>query len=202
MSKIVQKITDDQVDQILGVLRGQLEGCSSLLLEKDVQKVLKLPRLGIDLLSVFLRHVEVVAQEIIRIVVIQDTDRTPQEALNATNRRDPGSLCPDVIDSMPTIRDKEAEIRFFKVNDSEVSDDELTRHYDIRGLKPVDPLTLAALNEADPAFADQYDNCTHWQDADGNWCHLAFNKVCKRQFIVKRSSGGWDNRWWFAGVCK
>lgn len=114
-----------------------------------------------------------------------------------------------VVKVMPNGEDDEVSIVFFKPekweydNSGYMIDDDLEEAYDRRGLKPVDPIALAAFNEADPAFADERPHGTHWR-VGGRWCYAAFN-----YWIHARSvhvSGGinncWLNTWWFAGVRK
>ena len=70
---------------------------------------------------------------------------------------------------MPRGEGDEAEVFFFKLG-RYVNDADLEKEYELRGLKPADPYSLAAVNEADPAFADDHPNGTHWKDKSGNWC--------------------------------
>jgi hypothetical protein len=79
----------------------------------------------------------------------------------------------------------------------------LDKEYERRGLKPADPYTLAAVNEADPAFADKHPNGTHWKDADDKWRYAAFYRWSdERRAHVYRSDYDWDDRWWFPGFRK
>ena len=96
---------------------------------------------------------------------------------------------------------------FFKPDLSQhndfISDDDLEKEFELRGLKPADPVSVAAVNEADPAFADEKPHGTHWKDAKGNWYYAAFFRWNgKRRVDVDRSGNDWDDRWWFAGVRK
>ena len=77
--------------------------------------------------------------------------RSPQEALAATGRKQ--YVTDAVVAHMPRGEGDEAEIFFFKVG-RWISDDDLEKEYSSRGLVPADPFSLAAVNEADPAFAD------------------------------------------------
>jgi hypothetical protein len=66
------------------------------------------------------------------------------------------------------------------------------------GLVP-DPRAQAAVNEADPAFADTVRNGSQW----GDNCDLEFS--CRDEGRIVRcgrhyDDGGWDSRWWLAGV--
>jgi len=59
------------------------------------------------------------------------------------------------------------------------------------------------VNEADPAFADEHPNGTHWKDAEGKWCFVAFvGWDDERRVNVHRSGLDWNAYWWFACVRK
>lgn len=87
-----------------------------------------------------------------------DRSRTPQEALDATGRW-VQYIDHEVADAMPKGDGEEAEVIFFKPDLSErngvISDYDLEKEYELRGLKPADPYSVAAVNEADHAFADK-----------------------------------------------
>ncbi|MFA5942775.1 MAG: hypothetical protein WC798_03860, partial [Candidatus Paceibacterota bacterium] len=105
----------------------------------------------------------------------------------------------DVVAEMPKGEGAEANVVFFKLG-RYISDDDLEKEYEMRGLVPVDPFALAAINEADPAFADEHPNCTHWKDKNGKWCYTVFRRWGDdRRVRVGRSDGGWGGGWWFAG---
>ena len=126
--------------------------------------------------------------------------RTPQQALDATGRKQYTDS--DVVAAMPKGADGEVEMHFFKL-DRYISDNNLEDEYAARGLKPADPCSLAAVNEADPAFADEHPNGTHWKDAKGKWCFATFLRWHgERGLGVDRHDRGWDGSWWFAGVRK
>ncbi len=92
--------------------------------------------------------------------------------------------------SMPKATSDEVEVHFFNLgcpqdgeylisvgSNSQVEGIDIDKEYEVRGLKPVDPYTLAALNEADPAFARKYPNGTHWDVSNhGGACHMAFSQ--------------------------
>ena len=127
-----------------------------------------------------------------------DRTRTPQAVLDATGRKQYTDN--DVVATMPRGTDEEVKIVFFKLG-RYISDVDLDKEYESRGLKPADPYSLAAVNEDDPAFADEHPNATHWKDADGNWCHAAFRLWhVERGVGVYRYGLGWYDYWWFAGL--
>ena len=79
----------------------------------------------------------------------------------------------------------------------------MEKEYELRGFKPADPYLLAADNEADPAFADEKRNSTHWKNAKGKWCLAAFDRwYYGRGVRVGRGDGDWSDGWWFAGLRK
>lgn len=130
---------------------------------------------------------------------------SPREMLNATRRWQYTSH--KVEDSMPRGMDDEVEVVFFKPEPWEytrpgwISDDDLEKALERRGLKN-DPLAVVAVNEAEPAFADEYRHATHWKDIKGNWCFAIFGRWLYRRRVSINSHGGdWRcDRYWFAGV--
>jgi hypothetical protein len=131
-----------------------------------------------------------------------DRTRTPQEAINATNR---AKYTNDLaVESMPAQGkgvEPDVEVTFFHLGRF-ATDDEVAAEFETRGLKP-DPYAVAAANEADPSLADVYPNGTHWKNADGNWCFVAFDRDGdERHVSVDRHDRGWRADWWFGGVPK
>jgi hypothetical protein len=103
---------------------------------------------------------------------------------------------------MPKAEKDEDEVIFFKIG-REVSCSELEKEYELRGLKPADPYSQAAVNEADPAFADEHPNGTQWKDKDGNYCCAVFDRRGVERCVgVGRYGYVWLDYWWFAGVRK
>ena len=92
---------------------------------------------------------EAVSNMIVRRVLV-NRKRTGQEAIDATD-------CVQftdrkVVDSMPQGEGEEVEIYFFEVN--HYVDNDPDKEYESRGLKPADPYSLAAVNEADSVFTN------------------------------------------------
>lgn len=148
-------------------------------------------------------HIQIVDMSnlIVRRVKV-NRNRTPQEAIDATGRRQYVDI--SVVDAMPRGEGEGSEIFFF-IPDRLLSDDDLEKEYELRGLKPADPYSLAAVNEIDPAFADNYPNSTHWKDSNGKWYYAAFDHWVGRgrSVGVDRHTIGWAaNCLWFAGVRK
>ncbi len=195
-------ITDGQIGKIKELLDPALR--KSGLQNEPVQQVLKTPEQSgpmiAELVAVVRKYVEAVSSMIVRIVEKVDRKRKPQEMLDATGRTQYTDR--KVVDSMPRGEGENAEVVFFKVG-RYISDDDLKKEYELLGLKPADPYSLAAVNQADPAFADEKPNGTHWKDAKGNWCYATFDRWGGgREVGVHRIDYGWDGGWWFAGVRK
>lgn len=84
-----------------------------------------------------------------------DRSRTPEQAFAATGREQ--YVDNDVVATMPRGKGANVETVFFKLPPSEtggyISDDDLEKEFKFQNLKPEHPDSLAAINEADPAFA-------------------------------------------------
>ena len=135
-------------------------------------------------------------------VVPVNYNRTPKKAIEATGR----AIYADdsVVKTMPACGDgikDGVEVVFFKLG-RYASDDEVAAEFAKRGIEP-DSYAVAAVNEADPGFADEHPNCTIWKDTDGHWCFVAFRRFGReRGVFVGRRGFGWRGLWWFGGVRK
>lgn len=192
-------MTDGQIDNIVDKLRAALRKHRSELSSEATQLVLGVENLGMELFAIVREHAEHFSDMIVRCVKV-DRTRTPQEALTAIGRKQ--YVTDSVVKTMPNGDGDEAELYFFIVG-RWIGDDDLEKEYEKRGLKATDPYSLAAVNEADPAFADERPNCTHWKGADGKWYYIAFHRWRGERYVsVGRSDGDWGDDWWFAGVRK
>lgn len=192
-------MTDGQIEKAVDAYRALLRKHRDELGAEAVQQVLGSDGYVADMVSVLRRRVEAVSDMIVRRVTV-NRSRTPEEALKATgcNRYADDT----VVAGMPRGAGEEAEVYFFKVG-RYISDDDLEKQYELRGLTPADPYSLAAVNEVDPAFADDHPNCTHWKDGKGKWCYAAFDRWDGlRDVDVSRSDDEWRDSWWFAGCRK
>lgn len=199
MTPSVNAITSGQIDKSVGLYRALLEKHRSALSSEATQRVLGQPDFVAEMYAVLSKRVEAVSNMITRRVTV---DRTPslQAMLNDLGRTQ--YVDGDVVKTMPRGEGDEAEVVFFKLN-RWISDDDLEKEYELRGCKPTDPYSLAAVNKADPAFADEHPNATHWKDANGKWCYAAFNRwYDERGVSVDRHRSKWNDYWWFAGVSK
>lgn len=198
------EMTDGQIENAVNKLRDAMRKHRSSITSDVAQQVLGVENLGMMMFSPFREHAEAVSNLIVRKVPV-NRNRTQQEAIEAAGRVQHTDR--NVLDSMPKGEGNEAEVVFFKPDLSQrngfISDDDLEKEFELRGLKPADPISVAAVNEADPAFAGEKPHGTHWKDAKGNWCYAAF--CCwddERGVHVFRFDSGWGNGWWFAGVRK
>jgi len=150
----------------------------------------------VELVGIVRKYVEAVSNLVVRHVAV-NRNRSAQKAIDATNRN---KYCDsDVVAAMPKGEGEETDVVFFKPG-RYISDDELEKEYELHGLIPDDPYSLAAVNEADPAFADEHPNGTHWKDKNGRWCYAAFDRGDDERVVgVSRFDGGWRDDWWFAG---
>lgn len=95
----------------------------------------------------------------------------------------------------------EVDVVFFPGKRS-LSNAEVEEQYALRGLTP-DPYAQAAVNEADPAFADTHPNGTQWKNVDDRWCYATFDQWGgERRVDVHRLDLSWYAFWWFAGLRK
>lgn len=195
-----ESISAGQIGKIQELLGAGLRKAD--LLNDATQQVIETQGgpLADELVALVRRRVEA-ANNLVRRVVKVNRSRTPQEALDATGRRQYTDR--KVVDEMPHGEGEEAEVIFFNLGRF-VNDAELEKEYKFRGLKPADPYSLATVNEDNFAFADEYPNSTHWKDSGGRWCYAAFHRWSGggRSVGVRRSDFGWRVYWWFAGARK
>ena|SRR3989344_1665272 len=195
----VKGITAGQIGKIYDVLVAALQ--KSNLPSKETQQVLEIQggALADEFVVMLRKRVDAISDMIIRHVTV-NRSRTPEQALDATKRTT--YLNASVVATMPQGSGDEVEVFFFKLG-RYVSDADLDKEYELRGLKPADPYTLAAVNDADPAFADDHPNGTHWKDENGSWYYAAFHSWHDERHVdVLHNDYGWDDGWWFAGCRK
>ena len=195
--------TDGQIIKATANFRAMLEKHAGEFSADAVQTVLGDPGLAGEMLAVLRRRVEAISNIIVRKVTVNRT-RSAQDALKATGRTQIVSR--EVVDAMPNGEGDVVEIFLFKLDLSKrgygISDNGLAKEYELRGLKPVDPFALAALNEADPDFIEEKSNATHWKDMQGNWRVAVFHNSWGDVVYVGRNDVAWDASYWFAGVRK
>ena len=192
-------MTDRQIERAVEIFRAQLSKYAKEFSSEAVQQVFGQSELGPEWLAVLRTRVEAISNLITRHAKVNRI-RKAQVAIDATGRRQYTDK--DVVDAMPNGEGEEVEVVFFNLG-RYVSDTDLDKEYELRGLKPADPFSLAAVNEVDPAFADQKPNATHWKDSNGKWCYAAFYQwYGERLVYALRHVSGWVGGWWFAGLRK
>lgn len=208
IAPIAEGITAGQIGRASDRFSDRCRTNSASLPKDAVQQILEEEgdQLAQDMFEALRVRVERRLKMIIRKVTVNRA-RTPQEALSATRRKQ--YVSEDVVAIMPKGDGDKAEVVFFKPEPWEytkpgwMSDDDLEKVFDRRSLKSADPISVAAANEADEAFADEHPNATHWKDSGGEWCFAAFSLWSgDRDVLVSRGGHGWDGHWWFAGVRK
>ncbi len=171
------EMTDGQIENAVNKLRDAMRKHRSEILPDVAQLVLGVENLGMMMFTPFRERAEAVSNLIVRTAKV-NRSRSPQEAIDATGRTQYTDR--KVVDAMSKGEDDEVEVVFFKPDLSNrngfISDDDLEKEFELRGLKPVDPYSLAAVNEADPAFADDKPHGTHWKDENGQWCCATFRR--------------------------
>jgi len=198
------EMTDRQIENAVNKLRDAMRKHRSEITSDVAQQVLGVENLGMIIFTPFRERALAVSNLIVFKVKV-NRSRSGQEAIEATGRAQYTDR--KVVDGMPKVEGDEVEVVFFEPDLSNrngfISDDDLEKEFVLRGLKPADPISVAAVNEADPAFADEKSNGTHWKDAKGNWCYVTFD-YCRdqREVSVQRGEGGWGSGWWFAGIRK
>ena len=206
MTATEMEMTDGQIENAVGKLRDAMRKHRSGITSDVAQQVLGVENLGMVMFTPFRERAEVLSNLIVRKVKVNRL-LTPQQVLDATGRKQYTNR--KVVDAMPRGEGDETEVVFFKPEPWEytrpdfMSDDDFEKALGRRNLKSAPPDDVAAVNEADPAFADEKPHGTHWQDENGKWCYAAFHRWGdERNVSVNRGDGGWSVSWWFAGVRK
>lgn len=123
-------------------------------------------------------------------------NRTRHQVIDATGRQ--RYVDATVLATMPTEGDEEVEMEFFPLGRF-ASNEEVAAELDSRDLD-LDPVALAAVNEADPAFADTYPNGINWKLQGGGWGFMLFNRGDHERYVlVDRRDLGWNGSWWLGG---
>lgn len=128
--------------------------------------------------------------------VVVNRNRTPQEAIAATGRKQ--YVDDKAVASMPRGQGEVVDLYYVKANRF-LSDDNLEKWMEELGLT-FDPRAQAADNEANPTFADDYPNGAQWKNSKGEWCFSAFNRWDDERLVdIYRHGFGWNGSWWFPG---
>lgn len=199
------RMTDKQIEIVLARLRALLYKHRSEIAVETARNVLRDESMGKAMFAPFRARAEQIEQGFICMTVRVNRRLTPQEAMKATRRK--RFLESKVMAVMPQGEGSKVEIMLFKLDLAHrggcITLEDLEKEFHQRGLKPVDPCALAALNRANPTFADGIPNLTLWMGSDGSWCTIVFNsrdgqrRVRVRALTQERKLSDF---WWFAGV--
>ena len=206
MTQIVTaaEMTDGQIENAVNKLRDAMRKHRSGITSDVAQQILGVENFGMMMFTPFRQRAEAVSNLIVRTAKV-NRSRSQQEAIEATGCAQYTDR--KVVDVMPKGEGDEVEVVFFKPDLSQrngfISDDDLEKEFELRGLKPADPISVAAVNEANPSFADEKPHSTHWKDVKGNWCFATFYRwYDERRVRVYRGDNDWYGNSWFAGVRK
>lgn len=199
MTPSTEPLSEGQIAKLNQNLTARLLKHKNELPGNIFQQVLGDETLLDDFYASIQKRIDAISNLIIRKVKV-NRNQTPQQMLDATGRKQytDGS----VVAMMPKGEGEEVEVFFFNLGRF-VNDNDLEKEYELRGIKPADPYSLAAVN-TDSAFADKYPNGTHWKDTNGKWCFATFSHWSDdgRFVNVNRIDSDWNDGWWFAGVRK
>lgn len=120
-----------------------------------------------------------------------------QDMLRATQRKLHINF--DVVPTAPRGEGAKATVFFFSPGRC-LRDDDVEKEYRFWGLRPADLDSLAAVNEANPGFADRRPNSTWWKGKTG-WCYARFDVGHnKRRVLVGRSYDLQPSDMYYAGM--
>lgn len=192
-------MTAGQIDKAVQNYRVLLEKHAHEFESNAIQTVFGDPEFAAEQYSVLRKRVEVTSSMITKTVKV-NRNQTPKEVLNATGRTQ--YVNDSVVQEMPRGEGEEVNVVFFKVG-RQISDDDLEKEYELRGLVPADTYSQSKVNEDYPGFADTHPNGTHWKNKKGQWCCSSFDGWGgERRMDVYQSDRGWCDDWWFAGLRK
>ena len=185
-------ITPGQIGKIQEILGAALR--KSGLQSEPTQQVVEHQgdALVAEMVAVVRKRVEAISGMIVRRVIVNRA-RTPQEVIDATGRAQ--FIDKNVLATMPQGEGEEVDV-YFVPTKRFVLVNEVPAFLAQYGLVP-DPRAQAAVNEADPAFADEHPNGSPW----GDGCCLAFHRWNNvRHVDCNRDGGDWYGDWFLSGV--
>lgn len=203
MTPSPELITGGQITKIQDLLASQLRKSKAIFREplQDVLEILG-DQMVKEMIAVVHDHLAV-RNGMVVVKIFVNPNYSLQEALSRTWCRQ--NIVTEIVQTMPRDLGGSTKIFFFRPSRKGrlLYDENLREEYENRGLKPVDPYSLAAVNEADPAFAATKPNLTHWKNDRGQWCHATFKEISGDRFLtIDYSSTHWNPEWWFGGVKK
>ena len=188
----VKVATAQQIDKAVANYRAMLEKHASGFQAAPLQTVLGQSEFAKAQFELLRSRVEAMSEIIIRRVKV-DRSRSPQEVVDATGRKQ--YVDKDVLDTMPKGEGSEVDVWFIPTK-RYVPVSEVPAFLAQYGLVP-DPRAQVAVNEADPAFADEHPNASQW----GDNCYWTFDGWDGgRRVRVLRRDDDWNDGWFLAGV--
>jgi hypothetical protein len=194
------EMTDEQIDNICAKLRDALRKHRTEISSEAAQLAIGTENIGMKMFVLFRDQAEALSEMIVRRVKVK-RKRKPQEAIAATGCVEYTET--EVVAQMPGRGEEEEEVDvcFFPLKERTAAAD-MQRLIESYGLIP-DAYAVAAVNEADPSFADDKSNGTQWMDEDGKFCYVLFDQWDgEREVHCSRDEFNWDGRWWIGGVRK
>jgi hypothetical protein len=199
MNTMTPSMTPNQVNKLVEQFRAHATKHAAEFGSDAAQTALGTKGLVAEMFAPFRKRAELVSNMIVRHATV-DPSLTGKQAIDATGHVQ--YLNDTVIDEMPHGNVADVDVHFFKLGRS-VSCTDLLEEYELRDLSPADPFSLAAVNQADPAFADDHPNGTQWTDSAGKFCYAIFSHWGdERSVNVFQNDNDWFVNWWFAGVRK
>lgn len=137
--------------------------------------------------------------------VMVNRTQTPEEAMLSVPQRRKYLLNKEILQTIPTGACVE-EVRVFFINfdcRGFMYDKAVAKKVDELGFRFVDIYPLCAINEQDPEFCDEHQNCTQWYDKDGSLVSFEiFERADGVLRIEKVRASYYGTCWWFACVRK
>lgn len=203
MSNVVipSQMTENQIDKAVAIYRAMLEKYAAKFSSEAVQAVLGSFDFSEEQFKLFRTRVEIQGALVTRTASV-DRTRTPKEAMVATGCQ-LQNLNEGIVSSIP-LGDGDVVTMSFHCFYQHIASDMLDEELAKVGLELiVDPVGLAAVNEAYPEFACTYPNLTRWKNADGKFCYVFFDAWRgKRHVDVGQHDDGWIDISWFPVRCK
>lgn len=190
-----------QIDKAVDMYRAMLQKHSHEFPSSSVQTVLGREELAAEQFSVFREQVE---REVDDVVIVRHTKvnrtRSFEELIKAFNFK---AFVNYTICEMPNGDDngEEVDVHYFIGKKFPAGSKGYHRQFEIRGLKPVDPYSLASVIEEDPDFASSHSNMTHWNDGK-HWGFIAFGRFGQKRLDIFPGSEIPLDVTWLAGIRK
>ena len=171
-------MNDRQIEVTFSMFRNELMKHSPDLPSYVAQQVLYGENLGMEMFAPFLERAKLITNFGVRTAKV-NRSRSAYDALMATGfELDISDR--KIVDSMPKPKGEgdEGKILFFEPDffrfNGLVSYGDFESKLASYGLKPADPILVAAANEADKTLAEIMPHRAHWVDANGTLCHVSF----------------------------